>query len=166
MKKTINNTLTALVALLAMAFSACSQNDNGSAAVLDPVVGQWEGTGEEGWLYYEDGKTVEIHYLYKDNMLYSWYYDENGDLEEKEVEKEAYEPSLLNIMPDGIVTLISRESEMEVPYYLEGNQIVMPIWGDEKIWYYSVEDPKMVLEELNYYKGLLKSRIVTPYERK
>jgi hypothetical protein len=68
MKKIINNTWMAFVAVLALALSSCAKSDN-SEAVQPGVVGQWESTDEEGWLYYKDGETVEIHYIHQDNWL-------------------------------------------------------------------------------------------------
>lgn len=43
---------------------------------------------------------------------------------------------------------------------------VLPDWGDEVIWNYSIEDGQMVIEEQNYYKGVLDSYIITSYQRK
>jgi hypothetical protein len=165
MKKIINNTWMAFVAVLALALSSCAKSDN-SEAVQPPVVGQWESTDEEGWLYYEDGETVEIHYIHKDNWLYIWFYDEDGSLIDSEVEEEIYEPGLLNIWSNGMLSLSNSEGEMMCNYVVKGHQILLPEWGDDLKWNFSIEEPKMVIEEQSYYEGVLDSRIIIHYQRK
>ena len=155
----------AFVAVLVLALSSCAKSDN-SEAVQSPVVGQWESIDEEGWLYYEDGETVEIHYIYKDNWLYTWFYDEDGSLVDSEEEEEIYEPGLLNIWSNGKLSLSNSEGEMTCDYVVKGHQILLPEWGDDLKWNYSIEEPKMVIEELSYYEGVLDSRVIIHYQRK
>ena len=166
MKKTINNMLMAFVAILALTLSSCAQSDN-SQSEQSPVVGQWESTSEEGWNFHEDGETVKTYYIYQnDNTVMVWNYDELGELIEKETIEEVFEPNVLNIKSNGTLSLSTRAGEMACDYYLKGNRIVLPDWGDEVIWNYSIEDGQMVIEEQNYYKGVLDSYIITSYQRK
>ena len=164
MKKTVNNMLMAVVAILALTLSSCAKSDNSTS--VSPIMGQWQSTGEEGWIYNEDGEDVEMHYLIEDGWAYTWYYDETGHQTDSEEEEIVYEPGLLNIGANGTLTISNSEYEETYDYVLKGNQIVLPEWGDELIWHYSLENQVLAIEEVAYYKGVMSTRIITTYQRK
>ena len=94
-----------------------------------------------------------------------WFFDDSGDLAEQQESEGRYEPDQLSIKADGTLNLMSREGEMTCTYYLKDHRIVLPEWGDEVVWNYTMEGSEMVIEELIYDGGVLFSQSFTRYQR-
>ena len=166
MKRTLNNMLTAISAVMILTLASCAKSDNSSQPTLPPVVGQWVSVSEEGYTFFEDGETVESYFSYDDDEQIVYFFDETGEVSDIMKEEGKYEPCNLTLKTDGTLDLITREGEMNCSYQVKDNRIVLPEWGDEVVWDYMMDGDEMVIEEQIYNKGILYSLTYICYQRK
>lgn len=166
MKRTLNNMLTAISAIMLLTLASCAKSDNYSQPTLPPVVGQWVSISEEGYTFFEDGETVESYFCYDDDEQTAYFFDETGAVEDIMKEEGKYEPCKLTLKTDGTLDLISREGKMNCSYQVKDNRIVLPEWGDELVWNYTMDGDEMLIEQQIYNKGILYSLTYIHYQRK
>lgn len=114
----------------------------------------------------EDGVTVESYFCYDDDEQIAYFFDETGAVEDIMKEEGKYEPCKLTLNTDGTLDLISREGEMNCSYQVKDNRIVLPEWGDEVVWNYTMDGDEMLIEQQIYNKGILYSLTYIHYQRK
>lgn len=166
MKKMLNNMLTAISAIMILTLASCAKSDNYPQPALPSVVGQWISISEDGFTFYEDGETIESYFTYDADEQIVYYFDKSGDVTDILEDEGVYEPCSLTLNADGILDLRTREGNMNCSYQVKDNRIILPEWGDEVVWNYTIDGNEMIIEELIYDDGILSSITFISYRRK